>query len=430
MRRMHRYLTRFLHAAFLAIVTAAAAHADPVPLPAFHIDVAQTTVSGLSSGAFMAVQFGVAHSSIVKGVGAIAGGPYYCAQGDVDIATSKCSCTGMFEFSCEVGPGRTALPTLIRVTDANARAGKIDPVDRLAGQRIWLFSGKRDHVVPPQVMKDLQAYYQHYIRAENIAYRGDIEAEHAFPTRDFGNPRCDTFKPPFINICPVDAAGELLNWMYGELQPKARNQVGRLIEFDQSEFGAARRPTEHGLAPTGFVYVPTACAANSGTTCRLHIAFHGCEQNAAAVGDAFIRHAGYNNWADTNHLIILYPQTVTTSGNPNACWDWFDFDRDDPGYATKSGRQIAAVKGMVDRIAGIDPPPASVPWPRCITSSNAEHVEAGRAHDWFFFARANGSNRVIGFDNNFLVTTLKQTGANYYEPALKPGSAGRPSQGC
>jgi hypothetical protein len=27
------------------------------------------------------VQFGVAWSSIVKGVGVIAGGPYYCAQG-------------------------------------------------------------------------------------------------------------------------------------------------------------------------------------------------------------------------------------------------------------------------------------------------------------------------------------------------------------
>ena len=34
----------------------------------------------ISSGAFMAVQFGFAWSSVVKGVGVVAGGPFYCAQ--------------------------------------------------------------------------------------------------------------------------------------------------------------------------------------------------------------------------------------------------------------------------------------------------------------------------------------------------------------
>lgn len=425
--RMRHPFAKFLQAACF-FFAAAAAHA--VPLPAFRIDLTQTTVSGLSSGAFMAVQFGVAHSSIVKGVGAIAGGPYYCAQADVDIATSKCSCTGLFQFNCEVGPGQTALPTLIQDTDANARAKKIDPVERLAGQRIWLFSGTKDHVVPPQVMKDLQTYYRHYTKDENIKFRGDVPAEHAFPTEDYGNKECGEYNPPFINKCGLDAAGEMLAWMYANLQPRAPVQAGRLIEFDQSEFAPARHPVEHGLAPTGFVYVPPACEANTGNTCRLHIAFHGCKQNVASVGDAFIRHAGYNRWADTNKLIILYPQTQATSGNPNACWDWFDFDNDDPGYATKSGREISAVKAMADRIAGIDPPPASVPWPRCITASNAEHVEAGRAHDWFFFARANGSGQLLGVDNHFFVTTLRQTGANYYEPAVRAGEASRPRAGC
>jgi poly(3-hydroxybutyrate) depolymerase len=427
--RMHSCLARLLHGILLAIVTATTASAAPVPLPAFHIDITQTTVSGLSSGAFMAVQFGVAHSSIVKGVGAIAGGPYYCAQGDVDIATSKCSCTGLFSFSCEVGPGETALPTLIKVTDANARAKKIDPVERLADQRIWLFSGTKDHIVPPQVMKDLRSYYLHYAKAENIRFRDDVAADHAFPTEDFGNRNCGDYDPPFINKCGLDAAGELLKWMYPGIQPRAAGQAGRLIEFDQSEFAPAHHPVEHGLAPTGFIYVPPACEANTGTACRLHIAFHGCKQNVAAVGDAFIRHAGYNRWADTNKLIILYPQTAATSGNPNACWDWFDFNSDDPGYATKTGREISAVRAMVDRVAGMTAPPASVPWPRCITASNAEHVEAGRAHDWFFFARANGSNSLLGPDNGFFTSTLRQTGANYYD-AARSANSGAGQGGC
>jgi hypothetical protein len=41
-------------------------------------------------------------------------------------------------------------------------------------------------------------------------------------------------------------------------------------------------------------------------------------------------------------------------------------------------------------------------------------VTAGRAHDDSFFAVANGSNQVMGLDNVFIVTTLKETGPSFY----------------
>ena len=37
-------------------------------------------MSGLSSGGFLAHQFQVAYSSLVKGAGIVAGGPYACAE--------------------------------------------------------------------------------------------------------------------------------------------------------------------------------------------------------------------------------------------------------------------------------------------------------------------------------------------------------------
>ena len=40
----------------------------------YNVDVGETSVSGLSSGAYMAVQFHVSFSSIVKGAGITAGG--------------------------------------------------------------------------------------------------------------------------------------------------------------------------------------------------------------------------------------------------------------------------------------------------------------------------------------------------------------------
>lgn len=49
------------------------------------------TVSGLSGGAYMAVQYHVAFSATVSGVGALAGGPYYCAINNVGLALGRCS---------------------------------------------------------------------------------------------------------------------------------------------------------------------------------------------------------------------------------------------------------------------------------------------------------------------------------------------------
>ena len=59
----------------------ATAQADDPPLGAYNAELSESSISGISSGAFMAVQFATAWSGTIKGVGVIAGGPYYCAQG-------------------------------------------------------------------------------------------------------------------------------------------------------------------------------------------------------------------------------------------------------------------------------------------------------------------------------------------------------------
>jgi len=90
--------------------------------------------------------------------------------------------------------------------------------------------------------------------------------------------------------------------------------------------------------------------------CRVHIALHGCKQNYDAIGDRYVQHARYNEWADTNHLIILYPQTIAgdpvtnfgTPLHPYGCWDWWGYT--DFNYAVKAGRQTATIKAMLDRL--------------------------------------------------------------------------------
>jgi len=345
----------------LVIALPIRSNAQAVPLPSFNVDKTQISVSGLSGGGFMAVQFDVAYSSLLNGAGIIAGGPYYCAQGDLETATTVCSCTGLFPAFCSLVSGGTHVPALIKITDQNAQDGVVDDTNHLTNQKIFLFSGKLDSKVPQPVMNDLQTYYRHYVGNANIFYEKNLRAEHAMPTDSFGNP-CKTSQHPYINRCRYDAAGETLKWIYGSnLKSKSTGALsGSFIQFDQSEF--ITDPTFHGMDDSGWLFVPASC--QQGELCKLHVVFHGCKQAqsyvpidipfgpiAGAYGTTFVKKTGYNEWADLNNIIVLYPQAATSAGNPNACWDWWGYD--DPNYAKKTGRQMAAVKAMIDRISGV-----------------------------------------------------------------------------
>lgn len=315
------------------------------------------------------------------------------------------------------------VPRLVSATERNASAGTIDPTSNLLEDRVWMFSGKFDSVVPQPVTDALATYYQNYLSVSNILYEKGVPSEHAMPTQSYGN-SCRFKGEPFINDCDYDAAGELLRWIYGELNPKNTATLsGSFVEFTQSEF--IDNPESHGMWPTGWAYVPATC--QDGASCKVHIVFHGCKQYPGAsfpggpggkLGDTYVKNAGYNEWADTNNMVILYPQanamTIDTRLpriNPFGCWDWWGYD--DGNYAKTSGRQIAAVKSMLDRLAGLISPPPSGAY--CGRATNKEHVLAGRAYTWFFWQYfAHGSNDYLGW-SGFSQTTLEETSAGFYE---------------
>ncbi|HWI34917.1 MAG TPA: depolymerase [Burkholderiales bacterium] len=324
-------------AAALLLCCAAFAAAAAEPLPALRAQASGTTVSGVSSGAYMAVQMHVAHSATVAGAGVIAGGPYYCAQGSVFTAFYNCMTPGWW----------TPLPraaALKAETDALSLSRQIDSVRHLENSRAWLFSGSNDHTVYREVVEGLRDFYAGY--KVQVTLVTDKPAGHAMVTEVRGN-KCGSSEPPFIVDCDYDAAGVLLQSLLGKLNPRAEKETGRLVRFDQSPYGNE----DVSMDATGFVYIPQRCEKER---CRIHIVFHGCRQGASDVGDEFVRYAGYNAWADTNNLIVLYPQVIKRfspfTWNPRGCWDWWGYTGLD--YHTQSGAQIRAVKGMIDRLAG------------------------------------------------------------------------------
>ncbi len=310
-----------------------------VSLGSYNADIRQSSVSGISSGGYMAVQLHLAFSSIFAGAGIFAGGPYHCAGGGLTPALTTCT------------QGSPDVNSLITATDSRAKSGDLDSTDNLRTQKIWLFSGTKDTTVRRSVMDALLRYYQHYVPAANIVYKTDINAAHAHITDSYGN-SCTTSGSPYINNCGYDAAGALLQHIYsdaGALSPRNTGTLsGQLIQFDQSEFLAS--PASRSMDSTGWVYVPDACAKKE--PCKVHVALHGCEQTQAQIRDAYYGHAGYNQWADTNHLIVLYPQALVSNlspSNPKGCWDWWGYN-DAASFDTKRGAQMAAIKKMVDRL--------------------------------------------------------------------------------
>lgn len=357
-------------AAALSLVAGAATAA--VELPALNIDTSQTTVSGLSAGGFMANQMGIAHSSTFKGVGMFASGPYWCAGG-----VNYTSC--MYNASI----------TQSILTNAQAKidswsGSTIDAKSNIPNQKVFIFVGSSDTTVGPNPVAALKTQYTNLgVPAANLKYVVQSSVAHVFPT-DFdstGNNACSSAVSPFISNCGYDGAKAVLEHFYGALN--ARNNApaaGNYIEFNQATYSNSNP----GMASTGWVYVPASCA--SGTQCKLHVALHGCKQSSDMIGDKYVKNTGYTRWADTNNIVVLFPQAkvdntsrqTAASGslsNPNACWDWIGWYGSN--FAQKTATQVSAIKAMVDKVSsgsgsgGGNPPPTALPAPTNVTASGA-----------------------------------------------------------
>ncbi|KAM3926880.1 poly(3-hydroxybutyrate) depolymerase-like [Leptodactylus fuscus] len=298
------------------------------------------SVSGLSAGSYMASQFHVAQSKRVIGAGLFAGGPYYCAQGSLISATNACM----------------KLPTSINVATLQSKAQSyvnsllVDPLSNLANSKVFIFSGTRDNVVVPGVVKKQEEFYASYItNPGGIKTVYDIAAQHGMPT-DFYGGACGSTNLDYINNCDYNGAYEALNHIYGGLQkPSSGAQLtGQLILFDQTEFFKLAAPSTYGMDTAGYIYVPAAC--QSGAQCKLHIVFHGCLQAREKLGDKYARYTGYNQVADLNNFIILYPQAKSNMSNPNGCWDWWGYSS--IAYANKNGYQMTGIERMMLRTMG------------------------------------------------------------------------------
>jgi poly(3-hydroxybutyrate) depolymerase len=309
-------------------------------------------VSGLSAGGYMAGQFHLAHSSTVTGAAILAAGPFGCAEstgaGAVpyfpaaaanNLAQALNGCMASNPSTAGVLDSKTLLRRAARLADER----RIDPLADLRRSKIYLYAGGGDHTVVRAVVEAARDFYLAAgVPEANIEFVFKERGGHAFLTDGHGE-ACEKSEPPYVNDCHYDQAGAILTWFYGQLAPKGVAKDGNFIKFAQSDF----TPSDAVLADEGSAYVPAACRARA--RCRVHIVFHGCKQSEAEAGSAVMRETGFADWAETNDLIILFPQAAASLVNPLTCWDWWGYTG--RGFLTRDAPQIKAVYAMLSHLA-------------------------------------------------------------------------------
>eukprot|EP00055_Hartaetosiga_balthica_P013341 m.68078 g.68078 ORF g.68078 m.68078 type:complete len:364 (+) comp8234_c0_seq1:87-1178(+) len=317
---------------------------DPPPLPLLNINKDTLSLSGISAGGAMAIQLHVSHSKVFQSMAAFAGPPYYCANANVDVALT----------SCMKDPALISLADLIAATTFAASALSIDNPINMRGDKIWLFTGQKDSVVVSGVMAKTLKYYENYVRnSSDIMFINSYPAEHAWITTNAIAKDCGYLGEPFLNDCGFDAAYSLLSHnLPFEIKGKGTFNESNLYQFSQTIYIIDRLPSDISFNQVGYAYIPKQCLAES-TQCHLHVSLHGCEQDMDTIGTAFVSDTGLNEYAETNNLVILYPQVIRSPDipyNPKGCFDWWGYTGVD--YASQPGLQQQAIMRMIEAITG------------------------------------------------------------------------------
>lgn len=320
-------------------------------LPAVSADIQRTSVSGLSSGAFMTSQLYVAYSDIMVGAGIVAGGPYLCAKSwSLSPLVINATTTCMNPLTPAVGPNT---PLLVELSESLAEAGDIAPLENLKDDRLYLFSGQNDKTVTTTVVDQTEAFFRAVGVPDNaIRYDTSVDAGHALITDSSQDTDCPVTAAPYINDCDFEQSSRILEQIYTDMKPPATLLSSSILAFDQSAFIDARNTS---MSDTAYAYIPATCQA--GKQCPVHVVFHGCKQGAAVIGDKYYADTGYNYMAEANDLIMLYPQVQPSNGaplNPEGCWDFWGYSSPSaaqPDFYSRKAPQISAVYRMIERLS-------------------------------------------------------------------------------
>jgi len=227
-RKVNRASLRFSVLCLAGVLAALPAYAEE--LPKLGIASAETSVSGLSSGAYMAGQIEVAHSKDIVGAGIVAGGPFACAETESSQlfpywpVVMWQNATQATNACMKVDWGAPDADKLAKRAKELAEDGKIDDLAGLADDKVYLFSGNEDQTVERRVVEAARHFLEEVGVPETNINLVEKQGGHAFITEQ-GGATCGITAKPYVSNCNYGQAKAILAWIYGPLQDTPRSPI-------------------------------------------------------------------------------------------------------------------------------------------------------------------------------------------------------------
>lgn len=295
-------------------------------LSSFASDQSQYTISGISSGGFMASQMATIFSSQFSGVGTVAGGFYYCAEDylpkkvKADAATIGTTDLFLFEPTKQIlsdtlnpfvlftgaktgswfrpqkgNPIYQSVAVCMGNPDeanfstdylkANAENKLVDDLSNLSSQKVFIYHGKVDSVLNINMQEHLKDYYLSIGVKETNIVTLTGEGSHNFPTDRKDGIKCGSEEIPYVSSCNLNLAGLMLAHLFDEKIIRTEIKKEHLYVVDQTLdlLNIAKKENEWAtpapsVAPYGYLYASENCL-NNPQSCHLHIALHGCKMS-------------------------------------------------------------------------------------------------------------------------------------------------------
>jgi|GEM_PF-923221 len=291
----------------------------------FSQEKSKVTISGISSGGFMANQMATIYSSEISGVGTVAGGFYYCAEDylpkKVKQDANTIGTTNLFLFEptakmindtlnpfiifhglnpqtwfrpqkgnpiyrsvavCMGEPDKAQLE--LSYLKKNEEHHLVDPLFNLRNQKAYIFQGQSDSVLNSKMQNKLKEQYLAVgLKEENIQLE-EGKGSHNFPTDRADGIDCSKEEVPYVSSCGVDVAGNILKHTVNSELLRGEFNRDHIYLVDQTQLLNISKPEEEwmqpspSIAPYGYLYASEKCL-QSPDSCQLHVALHGCKMS-------------------------------------------------------------------------------------------------------------------------------------------------------
>jgi len=308
--------------------------------------VTRVTLSGQSAGGSMAMQHLFAYSSAVDGAAIAAGSPYGCGELPKRMV------------ACYTGPVDVArVSSYARWQEAR---GAIDGLSNLDNKPILLFNGRNDFTVFTAVMQASAEQLETFVHRRQVKRRFGTGAAHVW-SLNHGACSCGACLYSIassaeccdVNNCDYELTAEMFERFYADVNPpQAASQP--LWWFDQlAHLPQTSNETwvSHGLWRWGFAYVPESCVGAI-RRCRIHVHYHGCINKKWSQRHLWSRSLDIDNFAESNGVIVVYPQAAGDKHTGVGCWNWLS-SKSDPHYDTQLSVQLRTVSRILQNLDSV-----------------------------------------------------------------------------